>query len=151
MQELQRRSLILLFIANLVVAAISGALTANFVVRARETTAISSPPSDSAPSQIKNNQLTMETSLCSADIPRICGNAGDPQKIDSCLQDNHDKVSEICRGYLDSIRNSFLPCKREIAASCPRTPYGGGRMLKCLLEHSDQLSAACRSRMANHP
>jgi hypothetical protein len=45
--------------------------------------------------------------------------------------------------------NGERPCANDIAKFCSDVKPGGGRILGCLQEHRDDLSASCRDRIAN--
>lgn len=83
---------------------------------------------------------------CSFDEAKLCSHLSTALARDACLFDNIDKVSKECRLSLNQTILSFDNCSTEIKNHCSTAGFGGGRMLKCLKENSENLSELCKKR-----
>ena len=50
----------------------------------------------------------------------------------------------LCEGLLFAQADPREACAADLQKLCPNVPEGGGRILACLKQHQDQVSAACK-------
>lgn len=50
----------------------------------------------------------------------------------------------LCKGLLFAQADPRQACAADVQKICPNVPQGGGRVLACLKQHQDQVSAACK-------
>jgi hypothetical protein len=62
------------------------------------------------------------------------------------LLGNHVAAAQTASPSMWSVRNA---CRSDIRSVCAGIMPGGGRIKQCMIEKRDQLSAACKSALAN--
>ncbi len=90
---------------------------------------------------------------CAEDVARFCkdvqpGAGG----IAKCLKEHKSELSTSCKEMISRIRERRMEfrqaCRDDALKFCKDVQPGGGRVIRCLKEHENDLSAACRSVMA---
>lgn len=85
---------------------------------------------------------------CAEDIEKYCkdvkpGEGG----ILKCLKEHDDELSDSCRDKLNSVlkrqNQAKHACAGDIAKFCADVKPGGGRLIKCLKPHSNELAPQC--------
>jgi hypothetical protein len=93
---------------------------------------------------------------CAADAARLCKNfsLNDPRVV-TCLKKHDTKLSSVCRETIvateaaaEAIRRD---CKADAARVCPNVVPGQGRLVNCLMQHSNALSADCSAALNEIP
>lgn len=104
---------------------------------------------------IPSGTATAQQRPCLEDIKKFCPNAkpGGPETR-KCLQDNLDKLSDACRQRVSAVRGRrqgyparFRGCEGDLDKFCKEVLPGAGRLIKCLREHENDLSAECKTRL----
>jgi hypothetical protein len=100
--------------------------------------------------------VTAQESPCKKDVQRLCGDVkpGDG-RIQACLKAHKDEISQECRDSLEAAAEKVRgkleavaeACKDDAAKLCPGIEPGEGRILKCLMQHKEELSERCRNSM----
>ena len=93
-----------------------------------------------------------QRAACTADHQKFCANASPGGgRIVKCLKDHTDQLGEKCRAAIaeaaarrDAMRDD---CAADHQKFCASVEPGGGAIKKCLQQHADRLSAACRGAM----
>ncbi len=100
--------------------------------------------------------VTATENPCKADFDRLCGDVQPGQgRIQACLKAHKDELSQECKDFLAAkageiraeIERVAEACKSDIDSLCPGIKPGGGRILRCLIEHKTDLSAKCRTAL----
>lgn len=100
--------------------------------------------------------VTAQESPCKKDIQRLCGDVKPGEgRIQACLKAHKDEISQECKDSLaaaaEKVKGKLeavaAACKDDAAKFCPGIEPGEGRILKCLLEHKEELSEPCRKSM----
>ncbi|KYG62515.1 cysteine rich repeat-containing protein [Bdellovibrio bacteriovorus] len=91
---------------------------------------------------------------CDKDRESLCaGVEPGGGRIAKCLHENKEKVSAECKAHLESAREKLADmkeaCHEEAEKYCGDVKPGKGRILKCMKEHKDKLSAACKEEIAS--
>ena len=93
-----------------------------------------------------------EENPCKADIQKLCGDVQPGQgRIQACLKQHKDEISQECKDRIaaavEKIQEKVAvvaeACKGDAAKLCPGVEPGEGRILKCLLQQKEKLSAEC--------
>ncbi|TGK28236.1 hypothetical protein EHQ12_12780 [Leptospira gomenensis] len=65
-----------------------------------------------------------------------------------CLLEKESDLSETCKNWLtkkkEEIRKHSEACSEDRSKYCAFVIPGGGRILKCLMDHESSLSNSCR-------
>jgi len=69
-------------------------------------------------------------------------------RILNCLDEHQKELSDSCRRKLEESRKKLIEaqqaCTGDMEKFCKDVQPGGGRILRCLREHTQELSPACR-------
>ena len=93
---------------------------------------------------------------CKADYKRLCGNVKPGQgRLQACLKQHKDEISPECKAFLETKKEEIQSkmkqvaeaCKGDVDTLCPGVEPGEGRIMKCLLQHKDNLSAKCQNAL----
>jgi len=97
---------------------------------------------------------------CRADVQKLCkGIHPGGGRIAACLKQHEAEISPGCREQMaeasKEIKEFAKACKADAETLCKGVQPGRGRIMRCLAEHKDKLSADCRTEIseaeANHP
>lgn len=89
---------------------------------------------------------------CAADAAKFCAGIehGDG-RIAKCLHQNKDKVSEECKASKKKMRAAVMEvkeaCHDDLEKFCSTVKAGGGRIMKCMKEHKEELSQGCKAEV----
>ena len=91
-----------------------------------------------------------ETELpCAEEISKYCKEVkpGGGRILD-CLNEHQQDLSASCKNKLEEAKKRLMEaqkaCTGDMEKFCKDVQPGGGRILKCLREHTEELSPACR-------
>jgi len=69
-----------------------------------------------------------------------------------CLKEHEKELSGACVQYITESRRRWKEtaqaCHDDAMNFCKDVKPGGGRILRCLREHRNELSAECKERLA---
>ncbi|MBI3552542.1 MAG: hypothetical protein HY077_08480 [Elusimicrobia bacterium] len=94
---------------------------------------------------------------CQADSERLCGGVKPGGgRLAACLKEHLDEVSPECRDSWEQKKKNIKQgmeegaqaCKDDKVKFCGDAEAGGGGIMKCMMEHKDELSDKCRAFMA---
>ena len=86
---------------------------------------------------------------CADEIAKYCKEVkpGGGRILD-CLNEHQKDLSVSCRKKLEESKKRLMEaqqaCSGDMEKFCKDIQPGGGRILKCLREHTEELSSACR-------
>lgn len=89
---------------------------------------------------------------CMKDAETLCANIekGHGAKV-KCLKENESKLSKECSAHMaeakEAMKEVAQACEADMENFCHDVKKGGGRMVKCMHEHKDQLSAGCKAEI----
>jgi len=90
---------------------------------------------------------------CRADVEKFCkGVKPGSGRIVKCLKQHESEVSSACHENIAAAKAEGKElaeaCKPDAQKLCKGVRPGKGRLAQCLTEHRDQLSGACREKIA---
>jgi hypothetical protein len=90
---------------------------------------------------------------CHADVQKLCkGVQPGGGRIAMCLKQHESELSSECRERMAAAKEQgkefAQACKADAEKLCSGVKPGQGRVAACLMEHQDQLSGACKEKMA---
>lgn len=91
---------------------------------------------------------------CSTDREKFCKDV-EPRagKLLKCFRENKDKLSSECKAHIENMKEKAKEtqeaCHEDMQKFCKDEKPGGGRILKCMKQHADELSEKCKSEFAS--
>jgi Golgi apparatus protein 1 len=87
---------------------------------------------------------------CRADVEKLCkGVRPGEGRVLVCLQANEAQLSPACKQQVGVIgakaKEIGAACGDDVQQFCPNVKTGGGRILKCLVANSSNLSQMCQN------
>jgi hypothetical protein len=89
---------------------------------------------------------------CATDKENFCkGIQPGEGRIVKCLKEHEAQLSSDCKAHREKVKEHLKEvkeaCHEDVEALCDGVRPGQGRIIKCLHEHKDKVSAACQSEM----
>lgn len=86
---------------------------------------------------------------CGQEMRKLCPDARPGTgEFRSCFEKHEDDLTPRCRERLaagqERLDRMRKGCAEDIETHCADIPEGGGNLLRCLNEHADELSDACK-------
>ena len=97
---------------------------------------------------------------CAADVQKFCASVQPGGgRIIECLKSHEADLSPACKAReakgevrraerKESREAVHAACKDDVAKLCGSVAPGGGNVMRCLRDHRDQVSAGCKSTLA---
>ena len=88
---------------------------------------------------------------CMEELEKFCKDVKPGEgRIIKCLQDHDSELSAVCRDKVQSIMKRLeeakQACAPDIGKFCADVVPGGGRLIKCLTPHFDELTPTCKEK-----
>ncbi len=89
---------------------------------------------------------------CMEELEKFCKEVQPGEgRIIKCLQEHDRELSAVCRDKVRSILKRVdeakQACGQDIGKYCAEVKPGGGRLIKCLTPHFNELAPACREKL----
>jgi malate/lactate dehydrogenase len=96
---------------------------------------------------------TAKPQACSADIATFCKDVqSGGGRIVKCLNEHSSKLSPACKTYMEEgakkRKEAQDVCKNDLDRFCKDVKPGGGRIVKCMKAHQNELSPECKEKMS---
>lgn len=93
--------------------------------------------------------IPVEERPCMDELEKFCKDVKPGEgRIIKCLQEHDQELSAVCRDKLRSVLKRIdeaqQACGQDIATYCADVKPGGGRLIKCLSPHFNELTPVCR-------
>jgi hypothetical protein len=92
-----------------------------------------------------------EQKPCADELEKFCKDVRPGEgRILKCLQDHDSELSPICRDkvkeVMKRVEEAKQACAKDIEKFCAGVTPGGGRLMKCLKPHLNELTPECREK-----
>jgi hypothetical protein len=92
-----------------------------------------------------------EEKPCADEMEKFCKDVRPGEgRIVQCLRDHDSELSTVCREKVKAVvrrlEEAKQACAKDIAKFCAGVTPGGGRLMKCLKPHMNQLAPECREK-----
>ncbi len=89
---------------------------------------------------------------CADDAARLCdGIQPGGERVARCLKEHSNELSPACNKNIAKAKRNATKlkqaCKEDAQRLCETVKPGGGRIVQCLKQHQDELTAECREAM----
>ncbi|MFS4461078.1 cysteine rich repeat-containing protein [Bdellovibrio sp. HCB2-146] len=89
---------------------------------------------------------------CAKDVQALCpGIEPGDGRIAKCMHENKAKLSAECKAQKEKMKAAFKEvkeaCHDDVERFCGDVKPGRGRIMKCMKEHQDKLSASCKTEV----
>jgi len=89
---------------------------------------------------------------CAEDAAKLCqGMQPGGGRVAKCLKEHSSELSPACKKNIAKAKRKAREfkeaCKDDAKKLCKDEKRGGGRIVKCLAQHEDELSPACKEIM----
>jgi hypothetical protein len=89
---------------------------------------------------------------CMNELDKFCKEVKPGEgRIIKCLQEHDQELSAVCRDKVQSIlkrlEEAKQACGQDIGTFCADVKPGGGRLIKCLSPHFNELAPTCREKL----
>lgn len=90
---------------------------------------------------------------CAKDRETLCGNIEPGEgRVMKCMKENKDKLSAECKAQHEKMKKQMKDvseaCQEDVEKFCSDTKPGKGRIMRCMKEHKEELSAECKAEVA---
>ncbi|HEU0188170.1 MAG TPA: cysteine rich repeat-containing protein [Gallionellaceae bacterium] len=87
---------------------------------------------------------------CADDAAKFCKGVEQGEgRIARCMKEHENELSPACKQNIakakERVKEAAEACKGDIEKVCKDVKPGGGRILRCLKQHEDTLSPACKA------
>jgi hypothetical protein len=98
---------------------------------------------------------------CSGDVREFCSSVkSEDELIAACLEEHKSELSESCKRYreaaqktVEALQNTvetlIAKCGEDTKKLCSNVGPGDGRLLRCLRQHEQEVSMACKQLIMN--
>ena len=92
---------------------------------------------------------------CADDVSKFCKDVQPGQgRIIKCMKEHESELSPGCKAQLaqvkEKVQEAREACEDDIFQFCGDVKPGGGRIVRCLKEHENELSPKCKAKMEEH-
>ncbi|ASV06925.1 hypothetical protein B2G47_14755 [Leptospira interrogans serovar Canicola] len=93
---------------------------------------------------------------CSKDVENFCSHRKSEDRLSQmqCLMEKESDLSTTCSDWLklkkEEISKSSEECSEDRSKFCKFVIPGGGRILRCLMNHESSLSISCKEMIKRH-
>lgn len=91
---------------------------------------------------------------CAEDMAKFCKDVQPGGgRILKCMKEHENELSPACKQHVVEMKvkagEAKEACQDDVMKFCKDVQPGGGRILKCLKEHENELSPECKSKMGS--
>lgn len=91
---------------------------------------------------------------CAEDAAKFCKGVEQGEgRIAKCMKEHESELSPACKQNIakakERVKEAAEACKGDAEKVCKDVKPGRGRIVRCLKQHEDSLSPACKEEMQN--
>ena len=91
---------------------------------------------------------------CAEDMTKFCKDVQPGGgRIVACMKEHEKDLSAACKQHIAEVKErakeAQAACSDDVMKFCKDVQSGGGRILRCLKEHENDLSPDCKSKMGS--
>ncbi len=89
---------------------------------------------------------------CAEDVAKFCKDVQPGGgRILSCMKEHENDLSPACKQHIaqvkERVKEAKASCEDDVMMFCKDVKPGGGRIIRCLKEHENELSPDCKAKM----
>ena len=111
------------------------------------------PVPGTTPAEPDHASGAIKAGPCAKDMDLLCPGVTPGPEMHKCMKDNHKKVSKECKAKMKDMHKAMkgvhAACHEDAQKFCSDITPGKGAMMKCMTEHKDEVSQACKDKLEN--
>ncbi|UOF02214.1 cysteine rich repeat-containing protein [Bdellovibrio reynosensis] len=88
---------------------------------------------------------------CAKDRETLCAGMEPGKGLHKCMKENKEKLSAECKAHVETMKEHMKDmkdaCQADKEKYCGNVEQGKGRIIKCMKENKDKLSAECKAEI----
>ncbi len=89
---------------------------------------------------------------CSEDMAKFCKDVQPGGgRIMKCMKEHENDLSPACKQHIaqvkERVKEAKAACEDDVMRFCKDVKPGGGRIIRCLKDHENELSPDCKEKM----
>jgi hypothetical protein len=102
-----------------------------------------------------SSEVFAQKGPCAGDIEQFCKDVQPGQgRIVKCMKEHEKDLSPGCKAHVAEMKKKMgevqEACADDAARFCSGVQQGGGRIMRCLKEHENDLTPPCKAKMQEH-
>jgi hypothetical protein len=100
-------------------------------------------------------QAFAEKGACREDVAKFCKDVQPGGgRVLKCMMEHENELSPACKANMGEmkmkVQEAREECKDDVVRFCSEVKPGGGRIIRCLKEHENDLAPQCKARLQSH-
>ncbi|UYL08270.1 cysteine rich repeat-containing protein [Bdellovibrio sp. SKB1291214] len=111
------------------------------------------PVPGATPAESDHTSGAIKAGPCAKDMDLLCPGVTPGPEMHKCMKDNRKKISKECKSKMGEMHKAMKglhqACHEDAEKYCSDVEKGKGAVMKCMKEHKDELSQACKDKIEN--
>ena len=95
--------------------------------------------------------FSQDSRPCAKDIAKFCKDVQGGRQMTECLKQHESELSPDCKSRVEQqgkrLGKMLMSCESDADKFCKDVQPGGGRIVKCLKEHENDVSQECKTSL----